>query len=311
MREVTIGELIKETRKKLKLTQEEVCFGICEPATLSRIENNKTTPTRNVVNALLQRLDISDDRFFAAINIEEVRINELCKEITAFNVEYERAGIDEKPAIKEKLIEKHRTLRNLIEPDDKITEQLIVRSEVLIGNYQAEEKIKMLLRALRLTHPYFELSDIKKGIFFLDEVKIINQIAAAYSENGDSKQALEVWNNLLANVNNRFELIIPSRTQKELILFGLSREYLITGDYVKAMYYAKDGRDMVVKYGLYRLLPGFVMILAECEHQLGNDMASKELFDDAYHLCKVIGDKANERIIVNAQKEYFRQDSEF
>ena len=305
MREVTIGELIKETRKKLKLTQEEVCFGICEPATLSRIENNKTTPTRNVLNALLQRLDISDDRFFAAINIEEVRINELCKEITACNVEYERAVGDEKADIRDKLTEKHKALQDIIEPDDKISEQLIIRSEVLIGNYTPEEKINKLLRAVRLTHPNFELPDIKKGIFSFDEVKIINQIAAAYSEKGDSKQALEVWDNLLANVDNRFEIIIPSRTQKELILYGLSREYLIIGDYIKAMYYAKEGKDLVIKHGLYRHLPGFVIILAECEHQAGNAAMSKELFEDAYHLCKVIGDKSNEKVVVNAQKEYF------
>lgn len=305
MIEVTIGEIIKETRKKLGLTQEEVSFGICEPATLSRVENNKTTPTRNVVNALLQRLDISDDRFYAAINIEELRINELCKEITACNVEYERTCIEERNPIREKLRKKHQELRDILESDDKITEQFIIRSEILIGDYTPQEKIDRLSEALRLTHPNFNLTLIKKGLYSFDEIKIINQIAAAYSDDGKSEQALEVWENLLANIENRYEFIVPSRTQKEMILYGLSREYLIVGDYIKALFYAREGKELVVKHGLYRHLPGFVIILAECEHQLGNDIVSRELFEDAYHLCKVIGDKSNEMIVVKAQKEYF------
>lgn len=60
MIEVTIGELIKKKRKSLGLTQAKTCEGICEPETFSRIENNKQTPSRSMLNALLQRLEIDD-----------------------------------------------------------------------------------------------------------------------------------------------------------------------------------------------------------------------------------------------------------
>ena len=51
-----IGEYIKNQREALHLTQEQVCDGICDPATLSRIENGHHTPSRTKVNALLQKL---------------------------------------------------------------------------------------------------------------------------------------------------------------------------------------------------------------------------------------------------------------
>ena len=56
MKNVFLGEYIKQRRLDLGLTQEQLCDGICEPMTLSRLENGKQTPSRNRINALLQRL---------------------------------------------------------------------------------------------------------------------------------------------------------------------------------------------------------------------------------------------------------------
>lgn len=44
MKNVFLGEYIKQRRLDLGLTQEQLCDGICEPVTLSRLENGKQTP---------------------------------------------------------------------------------------------------------------------------------------------------------------------------------------------------------------------------------------------------------------------------
>ena len=49
---------MKQRRLELGLTQEELCEGICEPITISRMENGRQTPSRNRINALLQRLGL-------------------------------------------------------------------------------------------------------------------------------------------------------------------------------------------------------------------------------------------------------------
>ena len=41
MKNVFLGEYIKQRRLDLGLTQEQLCDGICEPMTLSRLENGK------------------------------------------------------------------------------------------------------------------------------------------------------------------------------------------------------------------------------------------------------------------------------
>ena len=68
MKNVFLGEYVKQRRLDLGLTQEQLCYGICEPMTLSRLENGKQTPSRNRINALLQRLGLPDDRYFALLS---------------------------------------------------------------------------------------------------------------------------------------------------------------------------------------------------------------------------------------------------
>ena len=85
MQNFLLGEFIRQRRLDLGLTQEEVCNGICEPITLSRIENGKQTPSRSRINAILQRLDLPDDRYYALLSKDELEIEALEKEIVACN----------------------------------------------------------------------------------------------------------------------------------------------------------------------------------------------------------------------------------
>ena len=70
MREVFLGEYMKQRRLELGLTQEELCEGICEPITISRMENGRQTPSRNRINALLQRLGEHGGIFDLSYSIE-------------------------------------------------------------------------------------------------------------------------------------------------------------------------------------------------------------------------------------------------
>ena len=72
MQNYKLGEYIRQRRLDLGLTQEQVCAGICESVTLSRFENGKQTPSRNRINAILQRLGLPDDRYYALVTPEEL-----------------------------------------------------------------------------------------------------------------------------------------------------------------------------------------------------------------------------------------------
>ena len=91
MREVFLGKYMKQRRLELGLTQEQLCEGICEPMTISRMENGRQTPSRNRINALLQRLGLPDDRYFALLSKHEEEIAALQREIVACSVQRDTA----------------------------------------------------------------------------------------------------------------------------------------------------------------------------------------------------------------------------
>lgn len=181
MQNFLLGEFIRQRRLNLGLTQEEVCQGICEPITLSRIENGKQTPSRTRINAILQRLDLPDDRHYALLSKDELEIEALEKEIVACNaIEQVESGL-----------EKIDRLEQLAKPDDQLTKQFILRSKALLGGaggrYTEAEQIELLLQAIQLTVPNFLLDEIEGHLYTRDEIKAINQLANTYSLAGKNK----------------------------------------------------------------------------------------------------------------------------
>lgn len=155
MKNVFLGEYVKQRRLDLGLTQEQLCYGICEPMTLSRLENGKQTPSRNRINALLQRLGLPDDRYFALLSKNELEMEALQKEIVACN------ATEKVPEGFEKLAQ----FEKLADPDDQIAQQFALRSRVLLGRldgrYTPLEQIDLLMQAIRLTVPRFDLESIE------------------------------------------------------------------------------------------------------------------------------------------------------
>lgn len=303
MEERFLGEIIREKRLEQGLSLEELSEGICDVSTLSRLETGKQSPTRHKLNRLLQKLGISDDRYFAYVNKEEIELNSLFKDITALNILYENMGRD--PKIREELVCKQEELISIIDEDDNVAKQFLAISQMITSEESIEEKIQNLISVIKLTQPKFDEKQIRKGLFSFDEVKLINLLAVSYSDLGNHEKAIYILEQLLKNIDDRFELIIPSVSHKTLILYSLARELLIVEDNKRAQEYAEEGRKLAIKYSAYLKLPGYLMILAECEHRNGNDDKCKELLKETYYLCKIIGDDANGKIIEDGFMEYY------
>lgn len=214
MKNVFLGEYVKQRRLDLGLTQEQLCDGICEPMTLSRLENGKQTPSRNRINALLQRLGLPDDRYFALLSKNELEMEALQKEIVACNV------TEKVPEGFEKLAQ----FEKLADPDDQIAQQFALRSRVLLGRldgrYTPLEQIDLLMQAIQLTVPRFDLESIESFLYTRDEITIINQIGLAYSDAGQNKKAAEIYYQLLKYVRKHFKETITSIGVLPLVLYN-------------------------------------------------------------------------------------------
>ncbi|TQR21509.1 helix-turn-helix domain-containing protein [Psychrobacillus vulpis] len=68
---MNIGQLIKLERQRQNMKQESLASGICVPSYLSRIENGLVTPSENIQQHILTRLNIPLDSLKSDINPEK------------------------------------------------------------------------------------------------------------------------------------------------------------------------------------------------------------------------------------------------
>lgn len=299
MQEVFLGEYIRQKRIEQGLTQEQVCDGICSTMTLSRLENGRQNPSRNVINALLQRLGTSQDGDFALLSKNEIEIAAIQKEITSCYVHGDvQTGL-----------KKLQELEEIAEKGDRITEQFILRTRVLLGKadrtpYSFDKKLSMLMEAIYLTVPKFDLEEIGNHLYSFDEVKIINQIAGAYSENGQNKKATDIYYQLLKYIRKHFRDALESNGMLPMVTYNYARELDICRRYEDALEIAEEGSRVCVKYGHYQFLPGHIAIMAECYHILGKDDKSKEKYYQAYFMYRALEEEANAEIVKKEAVEY-------
>lgn len=309
MKKLFIGEVIRKRRMELGLKQYELCEGICEPVTMSRLETGKQTPSYNKLKTILQRLGLPDDQCYMLLSKNEMLISDLVTEITSCNVlkDSER-GL---PKIEE--------LEKIVEPDDTLTRQFILRSKVLLGKrengqiipYTYEEKLDMLFEAIRLTAPNFDIDAIYEGLYSIDEVKVINQIALVYSNCGENKKAIDIYYQLLKYIKKHFQNILQSGGLLPLVAFNYARELDLAGRYAEAIEIAETGWQACVQYGQYRTLPSTISIMAECYHFLNQDEKSKKYYKQAFYLFEAINNERGIEIITSETKKYFGDDFSF
>lgn len=259
MKAYNIGLFIKKKREEQHIRQEDLCRGICDKSTLSRIERGKQEPSSGILGVLLQRLGINEDQLAVLLGPKDFEISDLQKEIVALNSqkEYEKAA------------EKIRRLEQLVEPTDKITQQFILRSKALAyfpEDYPASRDL--LLQALSLTLPDFDFDHISNYLLGIEEIKILNQLANSYSEAGDRRFAIHIYRQLfedprkqLLNTEAKVSLVI-------MLAYNYSRLLGLERRYEEEIEIATIGQQACIQYNKCRLLGGLLLNIACGLHEL-------------------------------------------
>lgn len=302
MREIFLGEYIKQERRKQGITQEQLCSGICEPITISRMENGKQMPSYSRIRVLLQRLGLPDERFYALLSKHELEIKTLEDEIRADVIRFERASPEDRPRIQAAGLQKLEELEKLSEPDDRIIHQYIIGKRVTLGKpdgpYCPEERLELLMEALRLTVPNLDLEELNLGLYSMEETTLLNQIAITYSQIGQPKKSVDIYRQLLKYVQKHYSYGMSRYAGKfTLVACNYTHELFKVGRYDDALEVAELGRKACVEYAHYQFLPIILHLMGECYFCQGDVNRCKEYYRDAYCLYKVIGDEHNRRLL--------------
>lgn len=310
MKTVFIGEIIRQRRRELKLSQEQLCEGICDPVSISRIENGKQSPSKILMDSLLERLGLPVGKYYAFLNKEEEDIDNLKKEIISCNV-FRNS---------EKGLEKIAELENIADPENPLIHQFILRSKASLGvkgddskirPYSFEEKLDLLMQAIHLTVPKFNLDEIEQCLYDLDEIKIINHIAQIYSDHQEHQKSIDIYYQLLKYIKKHFQNILQSGGLLPLVAYNYARELDLVGRYQEAIQIAELGWQSCIQYGYYTYLSGALAVMAESYYFLGDSLKSEEFYHYAYYTSKGLHHTRNAQIIREEAKKYLDIDFKF
>lgn len=310
MRVILIGEYIRSHRKKQGMTIGELCAGICDTSTLSRLERGKQTPSRDKVNALLHRLGLPEDRFFALVSEHDMEINALKKEIQAGVIEFEKAGRDARPQVRERVMADLKRLEEITEKDDGINRQYILSTQATLGTpagpYTPAQRRKLLEKAIRMTVPGFRLDRVESFRYRLEEMTLLNKLARTFSMEGKREEAIDLYSRLLQNIENNGRELEDYDSIFCLVAYNYAINLALAGKYEDALKFAEQGQQTSIRYSNSLHLPGFLAIQAECQFFLGNLEKSIDLYTQAGYLYDILGNKRDLETIRKEMREHLK-----
>ena len=295
MKAYNIGLFIKKKREEQHIRQEDLCRGICDKSTLSRIERGKQEPSSGILGVLLQRLGINEDQLAVLLGPKDFEISDLQKEIVGLNFqkEYEKAA------------EKIRRLEQLVEPTDKITQQFILRCKALAyfpKNYPASRDL--LLQALSLTLPDFDFDHISDYLLGIEEIKILNQLANSFSEEGNRRFAIHIYHQLFEDFHKRLFNIESTISLFTMLAYNYSRLLGLERRYEECIEIATLGQDICIRHNRCQYLGGLLLNIGYALHELGRDEESKSALTDAYYANRVMKKYSSCKVVQTYAKDH-------
>lgn len=244
-----VGDFLRETRLRKGYTQEEVSYGICTPASLSRIENGMQKPGRLILEKLFERLGTENNLFNSFVSKEEMElyleIQTLIRNVTDGDLH----RIEEQIDIVEKLTQNASELER--------QSLFWAKGTLAAQKYGNNEKaMEWLMRAIRITLPDFDgKNPLRNHLLTFDEITIINSIAVRYAENEDLLTAIQLNMWLKEYMENRIVDGKMKTTKYPMILYNLSCWLGDENCHKEALKMADEGIEFCVRYGNLALFP--------------------------------------------------------
>lgn len=275
MARYVVGDFIRETRMRKGYTQEEVSFGICTAASLSRIENGVQTPGRFILEKLLERLGIENTLFNVFVSREEMELYETVQNTIRNITDGDIENLEQQIYKLEKLT------KNVSELERQCL--LFAKGELLRQRDKDEEAaMDMFMRAIHITLPNFDgVTSLNSNLLTFDEITIINSIAVQHANAGRIKEALQLgfW---LKDYMEAKVVDGKAKTAKyPMILYNLSNWLAKVARYRDAFEMAEQGVDFCIHFGNLVALPLLVFDKASALAELGESDAAKKYFNQS------------------------------
>ena len=235
-----IGQRIRELRKSLKLSQEELAEGICTQAQISKIEKGDVFPYANTLYLISQKLGVDVNYFFEIGSTPRIDyVNEVFRQLrlTRRSLQFEEMDRIIKLEEKNPLFTQNNRHLQMILWNKGLCEHALYKN--------TEGGIKILWEAIELTHT-------NNKVWTEREIEILIAIGSIYSEEGRTQEASDIFLGALENLQQL--VFISDNTILPRLYYNLARVYGMLENYEESNYYCKKGiKHCLSKDNLYPL----------------------------------------------------------
>lgn len=238
-----VGDFLRETRLRKGYTQEEVSYGICTPASLSRIENGAQKPGRLILEKLFERLGTENNLFNTFVNREEMELYSAIQELIRNITDQDVSKIETQVEIVEKMTKETSVLENqcLYFAKGELSRQ---------RDKNNEKAMELYMKAIHITLPDFDgKNPLRKNLLTFDEIMIINAIAILYVNNDEIMTAIQLDMWLKEYMENKLVDGKTKTAKYPMILYNLSCWLDDEGYHKESLEMAEQGLEFCIKYG--------------------------------------------------------------
>lgn len=252
MAQYCFGLMVKEYRNRLNISQEELCSGICDVSTLSKIETGKRLPHRTQATALMNKLGIPMEYHDIPLTLKEIKKTKIEIEI--------RSKIKKRDYDFFEMLEEYKS----IDTDMDIIEKqfyLYVSTFLEIKHYSYEERKEIMIEAIKLTVPTFSLEyPIEKHLFTLQEIRIINDLSFLYSKLNRKDVSIMLLKKLEKNFEKNYCHNQDCLDFYLIIITNLAMLLGLVNNLEDCIFFSEKGIDFSKKFQIYGHLPTLIYI---------------------------------------------------
>lgn len=244
-----VGDFLRETRLRKGYTQEEVSYGICTTASLSRIENGAQKPGRLILEKLFERLGTENNLFNSFVSREDMELYSAIQELIRNITDDDVAKIEAQIEVVEKLSTNASDLEHQC--------LYFAKGELERQREKNDEKaMEMYMKAIQITLPDFDgKNPLRNNLLTFDEIMIINAIAILHANGDDIMTAIKLDTWLKEYMEEKVVDGKMKTAKYPMILYNLSYWLGEESCHKEALKYAEQGVEFCIKYGNLAFFP--------------------------------------------------------
>lgn len=302
------GIVIRRNRLALHMTQEDLCDGICDTQTISRIENGKQNPGKDIYRRLMERMGREKDRAFAMVSGEDVRVMDYAREYenALHKFEYEKA--DEFLSKLEPLVDDSPNSRQYVMGARAIVDWSLKR-------VTPQEGRKRLKEALSITMEEADQKDFSSYPLMENEISILYNVANTYCSEGTMEKAVALLEDIYEGIISGYRLPEKERTIELLILDNLANMYGQLGEHEKAIKIAQQGIEICKAEKTSGSLPQLLgemewnmeQMLEKGEETKFSEKDCEKILRQAYYVASALNQNHNAKLIKEHYEGYFNK----